>query len=380
MPLFDTTQPVAATRWYHFDGAAQTDTPALVVYADRVKQNIRSALQMVGDASRLRPHFKTSKCAAICSLFLDAGVRRFKCATIAEAELLALTGAPDVLLAYQPVGPKVDRLLTLIGKYPETKFSCLVDHAIPAKALASAAFRLAITVGVYIDINAGMNRSGIVAGGQAVDLYQTCSRLKGMEVLGLHVYDGDITHFDLLERKAACDAAFVPVEQLRTDLEALGFARPLLIAGGTPTFPIHTQYPDRQCSPGTFVYWDQAYAEAFPEMPFVPAALVLTRVVSAPSPTRLTLDLGHKAIASENDLLHRFTLLNLPDALPILHSEEHVVVQVPEAHGFAMGDVLYAQPYHICPTVALHDKATVVENGKLWGWWPTGARGRELSV
>lgn len=374
------SKPAITKQWYHFEGAALTDTPALVVYADRVKENIRQALLLVGDPARLRPHFKTSKCAAICSLFLEAGVRQFKCATIAEAELLAITGAPDVLLAYQPVGPKVERLMTLIAKYPRTRFSCLVDHAVPAKAIAAAAFRLAITVSVYIDINAGMNRSGILPGGQAVDLYETCSRLKGLEVLGLHVYDGHIVHFDLLERKAACDAAFAPIEQLRTDLEARGFPRPLLIAGGTPTLPIHVQYPDRQCSPGTFVYWDQAYGEAFPEMPFVPAALVLTRVVSAPTPHTLTLDMGHKAVAAENDLLHRFTLLNLPGALPIMHSEEHLVVRVPEGHGSAIGDILYAQPYHVCPTVALYNKATVVEAGRLCGWWPTGARDREITV
>jgi len=380
MPTINTPLASAETQWYLFEEAAQTDTPALVVYADRVRENIRHALQLVGDPSRLRPHFKTSKCAAICSLFLEAGVRQFKCATIAEAELLAMTGAPDVLLAYQPVGPKVDRLMALINKYPETSFSCLVDHAVPAKAIAAAAFRLAFTVGVYIDINAGMNRSGIVPGGQAVDLYETCSHLKGLEVLGLHVYDGDIMDFDLLQRKANCDAAFAPIEQMRRDLEAKGFERPFLIAGGTPTFSIHAQYTDRQCSPGTFVYWDLAYSERFPDLPFVPAALVLTRVVSTPTPTTITLDLGNKAVASENDLLHRFQVLNLPDALPVMHSEEHLVLRVAEGHEAGIGDLLFAQPYHICPTVALYDKATVVEEGKLKGWWPTAARNREITV
>lgn len=378
MPVTPTA--ATATQWYVFEGIAQTDTPALVVYADRVKENIQKALALVGDPARLRPHFKTSKCAAICSLFIQAGITRFKCATVAEAELLAMNGAPDVLLAYQPVGPKVERLVALADKYPATRFSCLVDHAVPAKALAAAATRQAVTVGVYIDINPGMNRSGILPGGQAVDLYNTCSRLKGLELLGLHVYDGHLTQFDLLDRKVACDAAFAPIEQMRRDLEAKGFATPVLIAGGTPTLSIHAQYPDRECSPGTFVYWDGAYGDAYPDLPFLAAALVLTRVISLPTPTTITLDMGHKSIASENDLLHRFQLLNAPDALPIMHSEEHLVVRLPEGHGFAIGDVLFALPHHICPTVALHQQATVVEDGKLWGWWPTGARDRELTV
>lgn len=380
MQTNDQTQFQAASQWYLFDGVETIDTPALVVYAERVKENISRAVQMVGDVARLRPHIKTSKCAAVCSLLLEAGISKFKCATIAEAELLAMTGAPDVLLAYQPVGPKVNRLMALLNQYPATRFSCLVDHAVPAKALAAAAFRLADTLSVYIDLNVGMNRSGMVPGGQALDLYETCSRLKGMEPLGFHVYDGHIQDFDLQERKKNCDAAFEAVEGMRAELLAAGYAKPALIAGGTPTFPIHAQYPGRQCSPGTFVYWDAAYAKAFPEQPFAPAALVLARVVSQPEKNTLTLDLGHKAIASEHDLLHRFSLLNAPDALPLIHSEEHVVVQVAATHDLAIGDLLFALPYHICPTVALYEKAIVMEEGKAAGFWPTAARNRQLTV
>src|SRR5580692_371114 len=114
--------------WYEIDNIDELDTPALVVYPERVGQNIARAVAMVGDAGRLRPHVKTHKSPAVTRLMLDAGIRRFKCATIAEAEMLAVAGAPDVLLAYQPVGPKVGRLLNLIEKFPATSFACLIDH------------------------------------------------------------------------------------------------------------------------------------------------------------------------------------------------------------------------------------------------------------
>src|SRR5580700_12067983 len=113
---------VMAGSWYEIENMDELDTPALVVYPERVKQNIARAIGMVGDAARLRPHVKTHKSPAVTRLMMDAGIRRFKCATIAEAEMLAVEGAPDVLLAYQPVGPKVDRLVKLIRRYPGTKF------------------------------------------------------------------------------------------------------------------------------------------------------------------------------------------------------------------------------------------------------------------
>ena len=107
--------------WYEIANIDQLDTPALVVYPDRIKENIRRAIGMTGDAARLRPHVKTHKSPAVTRLMLEAGIRTFKCATIAEAEMLAIEGAPDVLLAYQPIGPKVVRLAAPCRPFPATE-------------------------------------------------------------------------------------------------------------------------------------------------------------------------------------------------------------------------------------------------------------------
>lgn len=366
--------------WFAINEIEEMDTPALLVYADRVRDNIRRAVLLAGNPARLRPHMKTSKCAHVCQMMLEEGIHKFKCATIAEAEMMAICGAPDVLLAYQPVGPKVGRLMKLIQQYPATQFSCLVDHPVPAKALAAAAQRLALHLPVYIDIDAGMNRTGILPGTEALDLYWVCQGQKGIESVGFHVYDGHIMHADMHQRRAACEAAFEPVEAMRRQLHQQGLPLPELIAGGTPTFLIHAQYPDRQCSPGTFVYWDEGYSRAFPEMPFIPAALVATRVVSQCSATQVTIDLGHKAVASENDLSHRVYFLNAPQAVLVKHSEEHGVLELPEGQGLQIGDVLFGLPHHICPTVALYEKSFAVINGKLVEVWATDARNRTISV
>lgn len=374
--------------WYLISDIDQLDTPALVVYPDHIRENIRRAIAMVGNAERLRPHVKTHKSPAVTRLMLAAGIRRFKCATIAEAEMLALEGARDVLLAYQPVGPKVKRLITLTRQFPATRFSCLIDHPDAAAAMARAFETAGLTVPVYLDLNVGMDRTGIAPGPGARELYELALRLPGIDPEGLHVYDGHIRDSDPVIRKEKCDAAFAPVLELRAELmlpEPRGSAPPrrdlTIIAGGSPTFPIHARRAaDIQCSPGTFVYWDKGYGDQFPDQPFTPDAIVVTRVISSRSDTRLCLDLGHKSIAAENDLAHRVFFLNGPELLPVGQSEEHLVVETLPGHRYPIGHVFYGVPYHICPTVALYERVFTIESGRITGDWKNIARDRVLSV
>jgi D-serine deaminase-like pyridoxal phosphate-dependent protein len=163
-------------------------------------------------------------------------------------------------------------------------------------------------------------------------------------------------------------------------LEKSGLPVPALIAGGSPTFPVHAAHPDRECSPGTAVLWDIGYGEKFLDLPFEIAAVLLTRVVSRPAPDRLCLDLGHKAVAAENPLGQRVRIVELPDATPIMQSEEHLVLETSRAGEFAIGQTLHALPRHICPTVALYAEALIIENGRRCDTWPIAARARRLTI
>ncbi|MBW3128335.1 D-TA family PLP-dependent enzyme [Hymenobacter profundi] len=364
--------------WFRLNNPDQLDTPTLVVYLDRVQRNLAQLTASIDDVARLRPHIKTHKSAEATRLMMSAGIHKFKCATIAEAEMLAGCHAPDVLLAYQPVGPKAQRFLQLVLRYPHTRFSCLVDQYETARYLDELAAASGVTVTVFLDLNVGMNRSGI-APAAAFALYQQCAALPHLHVAGLHAYDGHIHEPDLAERTARCHAAFAPVEELVTQLQSSGF-HSIVVAGGTPTYPIHAARLGVECSPGTFIYWDGGYGQAFAEQPFEPAALVLTRVVSLPTPTTLCVDLGHKAIASENTLDKRVTFLNAPELRPVGHSEEHLVLEAGPGHPYRVGDLLYGLPHHICPTVALYEQAVVIQHHQPVATWQTVARGRTLTV
>ena len=103
-------------------------------------------------------------------------------------------------------------------------------------------------------------------------------------------------------------------------------------------------------------------------------------MISKPAENILCLDLGHKAIASENPLANRVTFLNAPEFEFIGHSEEHLVVRTNLWDHYHVGDALYGVPFHICPTVALYDFGWAVENGKAEALWNIEARRRKISV
>lgn len=365
--------------WFRINNIDSIDTPALVVYRQRVIENISKAVEMAGEVNRLRPHVKTHKSKEVAALMLQAGITKFKCATIAEAEMLAMINAPDVLLAYQPVGPKVKRFISLIKQYPYTKFSSLVDDLTAATILNDEAVSAGINVAVHIDVNIGMDRTGIIPE-QVIGLYEKLKTLTNISIQGLHAYDGHITDIEFEARKEKADAAFYQTDSLRTNLQIAGATDLKIIIGGSPTFSVHVSRTEVECSPGTFVYWDYGYASKYQEQKFKPAALVLSRVISLPGETIVCTDLGHKSVAAENDISSRVHFLNASDLIPVGQSEEHLKLKADKKHSFKTGDVLYGMPIHICPTVALYQNAIIIENGEAIGNWETTARSRKINT
>src|SRR5437870_1538644 len=113
---------------YRLNNPSKVVSPSLLFYRDLIQRNIIRAIEIAGDPSRLRPHVKTHKTREIAKMQLAAGVTKHKCATIAEAEMLATCGAPDVLIAYPMVGPNCQRVAALARKYPQTRFGVTIDH------------------------------------------------------------------------------------------------------------------------------------------------------------------------------------------------------------------------------------------------------------
>lgn len=365
--------------WYIVTKTDNVISPSLLVYPDRIQHNIDTMLLMAGGPDNLRPHIKTHKNAEIIRMQLEKGISKFKCATIAEAELLADCGAPDVLLAMQPVGANQERLITLIKTYPNTEFATLVDNLATTEELGKLAELHNIILPVYIDLNVGMHRTGIVPGKEALDLYKSISEHAHLESKGLHTYDGHLRNPDVEIRKLACDEAFETVLELKKHILQAGLTEPILIAGGSPTFPFHCKRDNVIASPGTTLLWDAGYGGLFPEMEFLPAAVLFTRIISKPKAGILCFDLGHKSIAPEMGF-PRVQFLTLEHGKQISQSEEHLVMEYDDIKILNVGDAHYAIPKHICPTVAKYDSLLVVENGEISKEWKVVARNQKLTI
>ena len=328
---------------------------------------------MAGGTNRLRPHIKTHKTAEIIRMQMAQGIQKFKCATIPEAALLGQCGAGDILLAVQPAGANIERYFDLVAAYPQSEFSSIVDDLKTIKAISDMASARDLTTGLYLDLDTGMHRTGIVPGVAAVELFKAIAAYPNLNPKGLHAYDGHLRNTDPITREKDCNAAFSEVLELKATLESQGYTIENIVAGGSPTFPVHAKRPDVDASPGTTLLWDEGYGTLFPEMGFLHAAVLITRIISKPQPSLICLDLGHKAIAPEMNF-PRARIFGMEHCEQIGHSEEHLVVRCPENNTFAVGDVLYAIPQHICPTVAKYPELLTVEGGEITGSWRVAAR------
>jgi D-serine deaminase-like pyridoxal phosphate-dependent protein len=360
-------------RWFEIRNESKIFTPAVLVYHDRIEENIRRMIAIAGDAARLRPHVKTHKLAEVVQLQVKLGISNFKCATLSEVELVAENGGDDILLSYPLYGPGIQRIFDLIIEFPHVNFAVTVDSQKACKLLSSEAKKMGHKLDVFIDVDNGMHRTGI-APKAARSLANTILKNQWLHLSGLHVYDGHIHESDIELRTAHCEKDFEEVNQLINELAKKGVQLDEIACGGTFTFPIHAKDPSRTLCPGTPIFWDAGYEQNIPDLDFLSAAVLVGRVISKPN-NYLCIDLGYKSLASE--MTHpRLQFLNLEVDEVINHSEEHLVVSAQNEAELSSGDIVYALPYHVCPTIALHEQVYVVIDHKVTDSWEVVARNR----
>jgi D-serine deaminase-like pyridoxal phosphate-dependent protein len=364
-------------NWYQLKNTDSIISPSLLVYPDRIRKNLELMITIAGDVKKLRPHIKTHKMVEIVSLQQAYGIEKFKCATIAEAELLGLCEAKDILLAMQPVKSQLERFFKLIKKYPKSKFSTIIDNPDTLSSINSKARDVDITISLWLDINNGMNRTGIISNQGAFDLFVKMTETSNVFAEGLHVYDGHIHNEDLLERTDVCNNDFEAVIQLKEKLQHVGVPVLNIVVGGSITFPIHAKRDGVDLSPGTTLLWDAGYTNHYKDLGFVPAAVLLTRVVSNPTSKSTCLDLGHKSVASEMPF-PRVQFLGDKSIAQLSQHEEHLVIQ--SKGEYEIGKDFYTIPIHICPTVSKYAKVYVIENNELKTTWEVLARDHQLKI
>jgi D-serine deaminase-like pyridoxal phosphate-dependent protein len=359
-------------------------TPALVLYPQILASNIQRTLDLLGgDANRWRVHIKTAKLAYTLRVLVEHGVRNFKCATTLELLEACRTGAGDVLFAHPAVGANARRVRELADQFPEVRVSALAENEEQVRQWRGS------RVGIFLDINPGMDRTGIEQShtNETVELARAITSL-GLEFRGLHYYDGQYGSLEERERTTVAHAGYARLLKVVNEIESSGTSVPEVITSGTPTFPCSLAFEGfrtgpfmHRVSPGTVVYCDATSLARLPsECGYRPAVLVLTRVVSRPRAGIVTCDAGHKAVSADAGV-PTCVVAGHSELTPLSPSEEHLPMAVQAgAAGPKVGDALYLLPRHVCPTVNNFDCALLVRNGEIESLEKVSARGHEAPL
>lgn len=366
---------------YRIDAVDRIITPALAIYPACIDANIEATLRLAGgDANRWRPHIKTAKLEFTMRRLVDHGVVNFKCSTSLELLTACRSGARDVLVAYAMVGANARRVIEIAGAFPEVRISILVENEAQAAAWRDSG------IGLFIDVNPGMDRTGIAQ--EHADGIASLAAQIGSAMRGLHYYDGQINDPDPAERRRQAFTGYDTLVRVVETVRASGVRVDEVITSGTPAMPSGLAYPGfrdagfiHRVSPGTVVYHDFTSLAQLPEVDgYRPAALIVARVVSHPTPDRFTCDAGHKSVSADAGV-PTCEVLGRPDLIPLKPSEEHLPVQVPAgSERPAIGEATYLIPRHVCPSVNNFDDALIIESGKIVGTERVSARGHESAL
>jgi D-serine deaminase-like pyridoxal phosphate-dependent protein len=207
----------------------------------------------------------------------------------------------------------------------------------------------------------------------------------GLEFRGLHHYDGQIHNADTAAATSA-HHGYSRLLALIGHLEQCGVEVSEVITSGTPAMPHALVFAGfnsaefvHRVSPGTIVYNDRSSLKELPSYGFVPAALVLSTVVSRPLANRVTCDAGHKAVSADAGI-PTCEVVGRPELVGLKPSEEHLPLEVSGSILPVRGELLYLLPTHVCPTVNNFDRAMIIRDGKVESIEPVSARGREIFV
>ena len=358
-------------------------SPALVVFLDHVRANVQQMLEYLGgEPTRWRPHVKTTKTPVIWRELVNAGVRHFKCATPREAEWLvklllemAVEGA-DVLVAYPLLSPNIDKIERLAKAHPGVRLSVLSEA--PAHAASVPA-----DLGVFIDINPHMNRTGIPMADRAG--IEAVARAAGSRFRGLHFYDGHVRDDEAAVRQEPCWELYRELLSIEASLRKAGIVGGELITSSTPAFPYALSFDGfkeldnavHRISPGTVVFHDMFTDDLMEDVELRRAALLFTRVISHPTADVATCDAGSKSLAAEAGDAAAY-VLGHPGLVAQSPSEERLPLRVVDGDLPPRGTELLLVPRHVCPTVNLAETLLLVERDQQARVVEVAARAHDL--
>lgn len=342
-------------------------TPALILDVNKFKANADKMAELLeGTQLRLRPHYKSHKCAAIAKWQVSNGAIGMTCAKLSEAEDLCDAGIEDILIANQVVAP--DKVLRLAALAKHCRLTVCVDNKDNIDAISRAAVACGTTVHCLVEYDIGMERCGVTTKEEVFDLAMQLLWAPNLSFDGIQAYAGHLSHMeDLAQRKARTAENYEKLHQLLIFLKDKGIAVKTVSGGSTGTAEIKAAeglYTELQA--GSYLFMDSTYRLL--NLPFENSLYLLTTVVSQRDDLTVV-DAGVKTCGIDQGM----PALVEGTVREIVASEEHF-----QLHGYSetrkLGDNLLLIPGHCCSTINLHDKIYVVDGDKVIDRIPVTAR------
>jgi D-serine deaminase-like pyridoxal phosphate-dependent protein len=359
------------------DDLAKMATPAIVIDAAQARANVqRLANYAAAHGIKIRPHTKTHKLRKLAQMQLAAGAVGIAVAKVTEAEAISDPGQ-DVLVAYPPIGEgRADRLVALAH---DRTMRAAVDSLTAIEQTASAAKVMEATVGLLVDLDVGLGRTGVASPADTLPLAQAIDRHPNLRLDGLMIYPGQVW-----SKPNEQAAELQAVDDLVAETLALwkkhSLSAAIVSGGSTPTaFQTHLMPHVTEIRPGTYVYNDMNTVRPGFATVDECAARVVATVISDAVPGQVVIDAGSKTLARDASSVPDGGfgyVVEYPKARIKQLSEEHGQVDVRNCDPRPkLGERVTIIPNHICPCVNLHAAVWWLEPGQPLEQIPVDARG-----
>jgi D-serine deaminase-like pyridoxal phosphate-dependent protein len=352
----------------------ELDTPALLLDMEPFEHNVETMARYFRErAVQWRPHAKAFKCPAIAHILRSAGAIGVTVAKVSEAEVMAAGGITDILIAHLVVGPSKLARLAAVQRQADVKVT--VDHPDHVAELSRAAGAADVSIGVLVDVDLGMKRTGVSTSGDAVTLARQVSASPGLRFDGLMGYEGHTLMIeDPAQKREAIASAIAKLLHTRELVEAAGHHCRIVSAGGSGSYQYTADVAGiTEIQAGGGIFACQYYTKMCQVKGHRSALSVLATVVSRPARDRAILDAGQKAISQHQTPP---VLRDYPNCRVAGLSAEHATITVDSQNDLPIGEKVHVIPGYSDFTFVLHDRVLGLRHGRVEAVWELLGRGR----
>ncbi|WP_339226712.1 D-TA family PLP-dependent enzyme [Oceanobacillus sp. FSL K6-2867] len=351
----------------------EMDTPALLIDQDILMRNIKD-MQAYADKQnvKLRPHTKTHKMPKLALLQEKHGASGITVAKVGEAEVMARHGLDNIFIANEVVGKqKIQRIRELANSI---NISFGIDSVYQLNEIEEVFEGATNKAQVLIEIEVGENRSGVIEEEVFRELVNAVKNSSNVNLKGVFSHDG---HTYAAENVEHCKELYTASAERTLHFAGicteLGVSPEVVSIGSTPPFLFGFDIPEgvTEIRPGTYILMDASQSNAFGSFEKA-AATVLTTIISKPTGERVITDVGAKGITAQKRTkgITATTGLGKIKEYEDVHVDgvfdEHAIIYNKAfSEQVNIGDKVQIIPNHICPVSNLHEKAYLIQDGKV---------------